>query len=907
MALPLFTFCPEFGAREIRAPRTSPVKFGNGKERRYRFGLVTDLRTWELSFDYNTDTRREQILAFLEERGAWKVFEWTDPKGYFGRWRCKEWRTTWNGHRQQTITCTFLEVDERAAVAGEPADGLADMWLSRVTTPVETVRNRGGGIDGEGNNYHVCEIVEQDSPEFFQLYIFKRDASGVLLWQKKIADWKATGVGGDNFNVHSDNENNLHLIERFTIGGSGSEIRLRVTKISPAGVILWRKGYQYFDGNFVGSVFILDSTYNPINNTVCVVSTRSGGSGSGIGPDIIIHVISAGDGAVVGVRRLNNVLFVNSTSFAAPTQGSLHIRNARMYVAVSTVSGGSGYTYIAELSLDLTTIFSSYRLAGFTAGWIYPTAGGWNAHSSDIGGALNVNRLMGLNQQFDPLWLQKDVGNSGTTITRSNVKALYPEQNGIVLYVGNNLARVANSNITNYDVLFYDHNVTLNGTSATNCMPGGGLFGSSDISNTLTQTADLYNFNQQRVVGWGVRQLALQGYKIAVFSHEAPMPDAALRYLDTGVSVNSSFFMEVRGQLGGEITPMEFDDSNQLPLKTEYTATDASISLTIIDEPEVSLVNGILDIAYYAYSDPEYTAPAATGNANLVFYGGNSSVQRVSVERSFEPALLVIANRAASNRKTVFNTFFNPRFYQAWAGTRSSVTVDGLVELAQGNFKVAGRMDSLNLASNNFVAFALGAIAGAHEIVSYVGTGAIRTISHSLGSTPAFVLFQGDNSTITLAGTALGGTGLNYDPGSSSAVATSSTSFIRSIGSSSIEIGNVSTINSNGTQYRMHVFQSSDDWTIDNVSGPGTGTFTVSLGFQPKAILFKGATGVGTAWQLLYRVDGTTGIARSLPLNAGSAVEADSAFASITADGFTILQGGPGNTGSSSAFYLAIK
>jgi phage-related protein len=906
MALPLFTFCPEFGAREIRAPRTSPVKFGNGKERRYRFGLVTDLRTWELSFDYNTDTRREQILAFLEERGAWKVFEWTDPKGYFGRWRCKEWRTTWNGHRQQTITCTFLEVDERAAVAGEPpADGLADMWVSRVTTPIESAINRGGAIDQEGNSYHICAIREAGAPEFWQIYFFKRNASGELLWQKKIPDQPAQGFF--EFDARCDSANNLLVVEPLVLDGSPREVRLLITKISPEGEILWRKGYQYFNEGFVGSIIILNSTYNPINNTVCVVSTRSNGFGSGIGPDIIIHVISAGDGAVVGVRRLNNVLFAGGSSFAAPTQGSLHIRNARMYVAVSTVSGGSGYTYIAELSLDLTTIFSSYRLAGFTAGWIYPTAGGWNAHSSDIGGALNVNRLMGLNQQFDPLWLQKDVGNSGTTITRSRVRALYPEQNGIVLYVGNTLATAANSNITNYDVLFYDHNVTLKGTSVTNCRPGGGLVGSIDISNTLTQTADLYNFNQQRVVGWGVRQLALQGYKIAVFSHKAPMPDAALRYLDTGVSVDSSFFMEVRGQLGGEIRPMEFDDPNQLPLKSEYTATDASISLTIVDEPEVSLVNGILDIAYYTYSDPEYTAPTATGNASLVFYEGNSSVQRVSVERSFEPALLVIANRASSVDKTVFNTFFDPRRYQAWAGFRGLVTVDGLVELAQGNFKVAGRMNSLNLASNNFVAFALGAIAGAHEIVSYTGTAAIQTISHSLGSTPAFVLFQGNNSTITLAGTALGGTGLNYNPGSSSAVATSSTSFIRSIGSSSIEIGNVSTINGNGTQYRMHVFQSSDDWTIDNVSGPGTGTFTVSLGFQPKAILFKGATGVGTAWQLLYRVDGTTGIARSLPLNAGSAVEADSAFASITADGFTILQGGPGNTGSSSAFYFAIK
>jgi phage-related protein len=120
MSLPVFTFCPEFGAREIRAPRTSPFRFGNGNERRYRFGLITDLRTWELTFDYNADAEREEILAFLEERGAWKVFEWTDPKEYFARWRCREWRTTWNGPRRHVVVCTFVEVDDKRVAVRIP-------------------------------------------------------------------------------------------------------------------------------------------------------------------------------------------------------------------------------------------------------------------------------------------------------------------------------------------------------------------------------------------------------------------------------------------------------------------------------------------------------------------------------------------------------------------------------------------------------------------------------------------------------------------------------------------------------------------------------------------------------------------------------------------------------------------
>jgi hypothetical protein len=251
---------------------------------------------------------------------------------------------------------------------------------------------------------------------------------------------------------------------------------------------------------------------------------------------------------------------------------------------------------------------------------------------------------------------KKMPGTSGITITRSRVRTRYPEQNGKVLYCGSNLANAANSILGGpgrLDVLLFDHNLTLNGSEITNCGPGSSI-SAADVSLSYSAAADCYNFDKKRVVGWCGRNDSPQGYKLAVYGHKAPMPDAALRYLDTGVSVDSSFFMEVRSQLGGEIRPMDFDDTNQLPLKSAYTPTDQDISVTTFEESEVLLVNGVMDIAYYSYSDPEYTAPAATGDANLVFYEGNSSVQRVSVERSFEPALLVIANRAASHRQNSF-------------------------------------------------------------------------------------------------------------------------------------------------------------------------------------------------------------------------------------------------------------
>jgi phage-related protein len=930
MALPLFTFCPEFGAREIRAPRTSPVKFGNGKERRYRFGLVTDLRTWELSFDYNTDTRREQILAFLEERGAWKVFEWTDPKGYFGRWRCKEWRTTWNGHRQQTITCTFLEVDERAAVAGEPpADGLADMWVSRVTTPIVGCRDSVNILTSDGGSYQTALIQEEGVIGERDLYVFKRNAAGVVIWQREFQAFHTvfsiSGAGPRPPVLVVDKDDNLYVVYGqsgfFGEGSTADDQRVFVFKVNADGTLGWQHKYRRSKpDSFTIGLFLLDAIYNPILDVVVVVARGTIGSTAGNANDssaeINILNLAPASGAVVNQRTLYSLLVDNFGSVQLADSALAQIRSGRLFI-----SANRGFTTaIAELSLDLGTLFSTPRLTPVDATYSFPASdGGWYSVCRILKGSSTIYRILKLTSSFAPVWLQSN--SSGNipmgTSAPFNLRQRSIGQNGRIAWCYRSGVEVdfgaAGLSGSFLSTALFDHENSLAGERATTLGSGEQItLGDGGSIKVLSSILDSV---RSRVTASSARNTGTNGMKVFAVGARDFYEDGAARYLDAGTSEVSTFFATVRSQIDGTYGQLQFADILDLPLSS-VASPETRADVDIIREDGLGRVlqSGFLGIAYYTYSDPEYIAPTQAGAASLVFYGGNNAVQRVSVGKTFAPALLVIANRAASNRKAVFNTFFSKRHYQGWNGTRSTISsastteVDGLVELAQGNFKVAGRLDSLNKAGENFVAFALSVITGAHEIVSYTGTGAIQTISHSLGATPSFVLFQRDGvGSITLAGTALGGAGINYNPGSSTGTVTSSTSYVRAINSSSVEIGTISALNASGDQYRMHVFQSSDDWTIGNASGPGTGTFTVSLGFQPKAILFKGATGEGTAWQLLYRVDGTTGIARSLPLNAGSAVEADSAFASITADGFTILQGGPGNTGSSSAFYFAIK
>jgi phage-related protein len=901
MALPLFTFCPEFGAREIRAPRTSPVKFGNGKERRYRFGLITDLRTWELSFDYNTDTRREQILAFLEERGAWKVFEWTDPKGYFGRWRCKEWRTTWNGHRQQTITCTFLEVDERAAVAGEPpADGLADMWVSRVTTDIDEAFIGNATMCSDGSTYQAAWIREAGDIGVFQVYVFRRSVDGVLLWQKKFADYDAARRP---MYVARDNNDNFYIAhQRNTAQGStDNRTRIRIYRINANSSLAWQYEYTMDIATSSGGNFnIQEMIYDEITNRLYLAGTRAVGL-STASADAGIVAIDVVSGDIVASRSIIDLLVQPSGQLALVDTPNLVVRQARLwYSAVAYTNTGAGGTsqpvsVMIEFSLDLAAVFTSWRYTQTRLGIPHLASNGsWYVRTAD--------RAIKLSASGAVEWMQIGPASTSYWINGGRVSP------GAIHRSETNTNKIVWTRRTGggLSVVKYDHELALQEDYETElrCFRG---------SSPAAPPNLILNIDEQKKIAFAhasshTGSNDVQGFRVIAYGGKTEYEDEITRNLDAGQEIDSNFRMTAKTHIDQSRIVSTFDEPINWPSQNNYTHTFGAFTATREDLNE-SWVNGVLSIAYYAYSDPEFTPPSESGSASLVFFAGNGSAQKISATRLFTPAFLIIANRATSNRKSFFNTFFDPRFYQGWNGTRTSIASDndGLSQLGQGFFKIGGTLDSVNRSSNNFVAFALGTIAGAHEIVSYTGTGAIQTISHSLGATPSFVLFQRDGSGITLAGTALGGAGINYNPGSSTGTVTSSTSYVRAINSSSVEIGTISALNASGDQYRMHVFQSSDDWTIDNVSGPGTGTFTVSLGFQPKAILFKGATGVGTAWQLLYRVDGTTGIAKSLPLNAGSAVEADSAFASITADGFTILQGGPGNTGSSSAFYLAIK
>jgi phage-related protein len=107
-----FTYTPSFEATESSKPRVRKFQTADGYEQRIRFGIWTDPKEWSLTFSERTDAERNAIVAFLETNAGVTSFDWTNPRGYAGKYVCEEWQVTIRAYNFNTIQATFRQVFE---------------------------------------------------------------------------------------------------------------------------------------------------------------------------------------------------------------------------------------------------------------------------------------------------------------------------------------------------------------------------------------------------------------------------------------------------------------------------------------------------------------------------------------------------------------------------------------------------------------------------------------------------------------------------------------------------------------------------------------------------------------------------------------------------------------------------
>lgn len=91
MASTTFTYTPDFGASLSEKPRVLMAQMGDGYQLRVGDGINIRPRKWSLSFNTRTDAELAPILAFLRARNGLESFNWTDPDGVVGVFKCAEW------------------------------------------------------------------------------------------------------------------------------------------------------------------------------------------------------------------------------------------------------------------------------------------------------------------------------------------------------------------------------------------------------------------------------------------------------------------------------------------------------------------------------------------------------------------------------------------------------------------------------------------------------------------------------------------------------------------------------------------------------------------------------------------------------------------------------------------------
>lgn len=109
-----FTNVPEYPPTESSAPRVRKTQLGDGYEHRLRFGLNTDLKSWDLEFRRRDNTETAQIRDFLNARGGVESFTWTPPfyNAVAGQYVCEQWNISAEAHNINNIRATFRQVPE---------------------------------------------------------------------------------------------------------------------------------------------------------------------------------------------------------------------------------------------------------------------------------------------------------------------------------------------------------------------------------------------------------------------------------------------------------------------------------------------------------------------------------------------------------------------------------------------------------------------------------------------------------------------------------------------------------------------------------------------------------------------------------------------------------------------------
>ena len=105
--LPTMTYTATYSTRKMTKPRILSAELGDGYRTRAPDGINYLDEEWMVVF-VKVKATIDAIEAFLENRGGYKAFIWTDPRSAVDKiWTCSEWERGFHGDKVDKLTCKF--------------------------------------------------------------------------------------------------------------------------------------------------------------------------------------------------------------------------------------------------------------------------------------------------------------------------------------------------------------------------------------------------------------------------------------------------------------------------------------------------------------------------------------------------------------------------------------------------------------------------------------------------------------------------------------------------------------------------------------------------------------------------------------------------------------------------------
>lgn len=310
---------------------------------------------------------------------------------------------------------------------------------------------------------------------------------------------------------------------------------------------------------------------------------------------------------------------------------------------------------------------------------------------------------------------------------------------------------------------------------------------------------------------------------------------------------------------------------------------------------------------------PTPAVPRSSAAMDIVTYTGTGA-SLANSSLGFSPDLVWIKSRSAAADHAVYDSVRGVTKDMA-ANTTSAETTQaqGLTSFDASGFTI-GTLAKINTASATYVAWAWDeSVTAGFDIVSYVGNGTNRTISHNLGVTPTCMIVR--DRTSAAYDWVYYNVGMNTTPQNGYMALNSSIAYTALAGiwnntaptSSNFSLGTNTAVNNTGDNYIAYLWADVAGFSkfgsfVGN--GAADGAF-VYCGFRPKYVLLHNATTGTYLWQVY---DGTRDtynvVGKTLYPNATAAEGADASL-DFLSNGFKCRSASYINDSGSTIVYSA--